>query len=202
MCQFIETIKVEKRVALNLDYHQERMTRTIAHFIPDADVPVLEEIIQIPGWIDESLFKCRIVYGVKIEKIEFEKYTPRTINTLKVVMDDEIDYSFKFADRCRIQHLLNKKGNCDDILIVSNRRITDTSYCNILFFDGNRWITPELPLLKGTCRQRLLDRGRISARVLSISDLRSFSKFMLINAMLDFDENRALGVDRILFLEK
>jgi 4-amino-4-deoxychorismate lyase len=197
MCRFIETIKIEKRSVFNLDYHQERMNRTIAHFFPDADVPALGEIIKIPGWIDESLFKCRIVYGVKIEKIEFEKYTPQTINTLKVVMDDEIDYSFKFAGRSRIQQLLNKKGNCDDVLIVSNHRITDTSYCNILFFDGNRWITPEFPLLHGTCRQRLLDNGRITAQKINLPDLQAFSKFMLINAMLDFDENRVLDIGLI-----
>lgn len=197
MCRFIETIKIEKRAVFNLDYHQKRMTRTMAHFFPDADVPVLGEIIKIPDWTDESLFKCRIIYGAEIEKIEFEKYSPRAINTLKVVMEDQIDYSFKFADRSRIQQLLNKKGNCDDILIVSNHRITDTSYCNILFFDGNRWITPEFPLLHGTCRQRLLGSGRITARKINIAELQSFSKFMLINAMLDFDESRALDIGLI-----
>jgi 4-amino-4-deoxychorismate lyase len=197
MCQFIETIKVENKVVLNLDYHQERMSRTMAHFFPDADVPVLGEIIKILGWTDESLLKCRIIYGAKIEKIELEKYTPRAISRLKVVLDDEIDYSFKFADRSRIQHLLNKKGNCDDVLIVKNGLFTDTSYCNILFFDGNRWITPELPLLHGTCSQRLLDSGKITARRIKLSDLHSFSKFVLINAMLDFDESRALDIGLI-----
>jgi len=202
MCRFIETIRVEKRVVVNLDYHQERMTRTMAHFFPDAEPPVLKQIINIPDLMDESLIKCRIVYGATIEKIEFEKYIPRTINTLRVVADDDIDYSFKFADRKRLNELFAQKEIYDDVLIVKHGLITDTSYSNILFFDGTRWITPELPLLRGTCRQRLLESGRITARVIRLSDLQSFEKFMLINAMLDFDENLALNVDRIIFSEK
>lgn len=199
MSRFLETIKVQHRRMLNLDYHQHRVARTMAHFFPGADVPVISDKITIPDWLDEGTFKCRITYGTAIGNIEFESYTPRTIHSLKVVFDDEIDYSFKFADRNRLHHLTSMKGNCDDILIIKNGLITDTSYCNILFFDGDHWVTPKLPLLHGTCRQRLLDKGLITAKEIRHHHLCNFSQFMLINALLDFDETRIVDINRIIF---
>ena len=35
MCQFIETIRIERGVVYNLDYHTERMNQTRAVFWPD-----------------------------------------------------------------------------------------------------------------------------------------------------------------------
>ena len=36
MCQFIETIRIERGVVYNLDYHTERMNQTRAVFWPPA----------------------------------------------------------------------------------------------------------------------------------------------------------------------
>ena len=138
-----------------------------------------------------------MVYGKDIEAIEFKPYQPRTIKSLKLVEDDEIDYAFKYADRESINLLYERRGTYDDILIVKNNLITDTSFCNIIFFDGQKWVTPELPLLKGTKRQQLLDEGIINEARILVEDLGSFKKFMLINAMLDFDENRSLSIHGI-----
>jgi len=138
-----------------------------------------------------------VVYGKDIEAIEFKPYQPRPIKTLKLVKDNEIDYSFKYADRENINLLYERRGNYDDILIVKNNLVTDTSYCNIIFFDGNKWLTPEFPLLKGTKRQQPLDGGKISVAKIIVESLRSFHEFMLINAMLDFDENRSLSIHGI-----
>lgn len=198
MCQFLETIKIENRILQHPDYHQQRMNRTMEVFYPTSKIPVLEQHIHIPDWLDNEMYKCRVIYSQTIRAVEFELYSPRPINTLKVVHDDTIDYSFKFSDRSQIQHLLSLKEKCDDVLIVKNGQITDTSYCNILFFDGNRWVTPANPLLPGTCRRRLLDNLQISTQAIKITDLHYFNKFMLINAMLDFDEKRSVDISRII----
>lgn len=66
--------------------------------------------------------------------------------------------------------------------------------CQSPFFDGDKWITTENPLLEGTCRARLLDQDLISIQKISVNQLQSFSKMMLINAMLDFDEKRAIQI--------
>ncbi|NCC72590.1 MAG: hypothetical protein EOM06_04270 [Sphingobacteriia bacterium] len=199
MFQFLETIKVECRVIQNPVYHQLRMFRTMKDFFPSSEVPVLNELVVIPDWIEEGTYKCRIVYGPSVEKIEFEKYVPRQLDTLKIVYDDEVNYSFKFANRKNLNQLLSYKGVYDDVLIVKNGFITDTSYCNILFYDGKNWVTPDRPLLTGTCRQRLLDNQIAIAQEIRISDLIRFNKFMLINAMLDFNENRAIDICNIKF---
>ena len=66
--------------------------------------------------------------------------------------------------------MLDKKGDCDDILIIRNGLITDMSYANVAFFDGTQWLTPRIPLLAGTCRERLLETGPI--READIADIR------------------------------
>jgi 4-amino-4-deoxychorismate lyase len=157
----------------------------------------LGKILEIPEFIGTETYKCRVVYGKEIESIEFAVYQPKLISTLKLIEDNEIDYSYKFADRENINRLYGQRGSCDDILIVKNNLITDTSYCNILFFDGTNWITPESPLLKGTKRQQLLDEGKIRAARITVDSLRNYQKFMLINALLDFDEKRSQSINGI-----
>jgi 4-amino-4-deoxychorismate lyase len=197
MCQFLETIKIEDGVVVHPDYHQARINRTIrGHFI-NITPPQLETAIAISEEYRVGLIKCRVTYGKTIQKVEFESYVPYPIKTLKPLHDNTIDYRYKYADRSRLSHLLKMKGRCDDILIIKNGWITDTSYCNILFFNGKRWITPATPLLKGVCRERLLHTGQISEEIIHVNDITGFSKFMLINAMLDFDEKRAEDVGGI-----
>jgi len=84
--------------------------------------------------------------------------------------------------------LSNKKGSTDEILIVQNTLITDTSIANIAFFDGERWLTPKEPLLIGTTRARLLDEQKIFEQDINVADLHKFTAFALMNAMIGFDE--------------
>ena len=79
--------------------------------------------------------------------------------------------------------LFAKKGSCDDVIIVRNGLITDSSYANLIFFDGREWITPKVPLLEGTCRARLLASGKIKTGNIGIKELSAFKGFKLINAM-------------------
>jgi 4-amino-4-deoxychorismate lyase len=197
MCQFLETIKIENGVACHLHYHWERLMRTVRSHFKNCDPPNLETGLAIPEEYRTGLFKCRVIYGKTIHKIEFENYVPYPIKTLKLLHDNTVEYSYKYADRSRLSQLLKMKGRSDDILIIKNGWITDTSYCNILFFNGKRWITPATPLLKGVCRERLLHTGQISEEIIHVNDITGFSKFMLINAMLDFDEKRAEDVGGI-----
>jgi len=197
MCQFIESIKVEKRHFFNLPYHQARMDSSRLRAFGQVGKIDLKKHLKIPESLGLEIYKCRVLYGKDIEAIDFTLYQPRTIKTLKLIEDNNIEYTFKYADRENINLLFEQRINCDDILIVKNNLITDTSYCNIIFFDGNKWLTPQQPLLKGTKRQQLLDEGKIYEIRITVEDLGSFLKFMLINAMLGFDENRSLSIHGI-----
>ena len=143
---------------------------------PDFQIANLKEL--------EGLFKCRIIYSKQIEKIEFIPYRLPEIQSLKMVFDDEIDYAHKYFDRNQLNKHFSQKENCDDILIVKNGLLTDTSFANILFFNGKQWLTPSGPLLKGTQRRFLLEREQIVTADIRPADLKSFQKARLINAMI------------------
>lgn len=130
-------------------------------------------------------------------QLEFQVYIPKPIKTLQLIHEDSIDYHLKWADRKSLTNLYQKRGDCDDILIVKNGWITDTYYCNVAFKNDQRWITPHLPLLKGTQRQYLLDHGRIQEAPIRVKDLSSFTEVKLFNALLNWDHAPTLSVKQI-----
>ena len=181
MCRLLETIRVENRCLQNLEYHQARLDAS-RRLLFGADEGIdLKTQIKIPDIVNDGIYKCRVIYDRQIIELSFEIYHPKPIQSLKLVYDDAIDYSHKFADRNALNHLFEQRGSCDDILIVKQGLISDTSFCNILFYDGYRWLTPDKPLLPGTQRQTLIDQKIIHPQQISVSDLADFSHFMLIN---------------------
>ncbi len=53
----------------------------------------------------------------------------------------------------------------DDILIIRDGLLTDTSICNVALWNGTSWITPARPLFSGTMRAYLLDKGLVQAEI-------------------------------------
>ena len=53
---------------------------------------------------------------------------------------------------------------------------------------GKHWGTPRHPLLPGTKRAALLDKGMIQKADITLEDLRNANKVSLFNAMIDFGE--------------
>jgi len=185
----LETIKVKDSQLQNINWHNVRFNHSRRKLFGIKEELKLETFIKIPPDLTNAIYKCRLTYSKEIEKIEFEKYFPRTILSLKIVEFNEIQYAFKYKDRSKIDELFRLKENCDDILIVKNGLITDTSYANIVFWDGQKWITSSSPLLNGTARNRLLSEGKISEAKITIEDLKIFKKARIINAMNDLRES-------------
>ena len=79
--------------------------------------------------------------------------------------------------------MFSKRGLCDDIIIVKNGNLTDSSYSNLAFNDGSKWITPSTPLLTGTRRGQLIESGELYEEELKVSDLKYFHSCSLINAL-------------------
>ncbi len=188
MCQLVETIKCKNGELLNLRIHQARFNLTRRALFRMKDEISLEKIVKIPENCQTGLFRCRVVYGEKIEKIEFLPHRYRTVKSLKLVRADDLDYRFKFANREKLSALFEQRGNCDDILIVKNGFITDSFMANVVFFDGKKWRTPDTPLLPGTQRARLIHEKRIYVYPVTPADLPKYEKAGLINAMQDLDE--------------
>ena len=180
---FIETIRIENGKPAHLPYHQARFDRTRRHHYPKAAVIDLAAAITPPD-ID-GILKCRILYDREILKIDYTPYTPRPVRTLELVESD-IDYAFKYADRAALDALFAQRGDADDILIVKNGRVTDTTIANIAFLKNGVWYTPDTPLLPGTTRARLLDEGRLTPVTVTPDVLDTFESFALLNAMIGF----------------
>lgn len=199
MYPLVESIKLKDGIIQNLAYHQERLNRSMGELFPKAAAIDLAKELSGIQIRHSGLYKLRIVYGAAIEKIEMEPYTIRPINSLKVIYNDDIDYHLKFTDRHRLNDLYNQRGHCDDIIIVKKGLVTDAFSANLLFFDGQRWVTPDSPLLKGTKRELLLNGGLIFENQIKVDDLSSFQKVGLINAMIDFDEMPVIEMKNVHF---
>jgi 4-amino-4-deoxychorismate lyase len=185
MYPFVETIRIEKGEICNIFYHQQRLARTMRHFYPQATVPLLSEALSRRKWPDDKIWKVHIEYdGSGILLVKTEEYHIRQIRNLRLIDDDEISYAYKSADRRCLSDLSALKGDADEIVIVRNGLLTDTSYSNIALFDGCQWITPLHPLLEGTMRQSLLDQGVVTARDIRAEEWTDFRKVSLINAMM------------------
>nr|WP_319999755.1 aminotransferase class IV [uncultured Draconibacterium sp.] len=195
--QLLETIKCKDGKLYNLKYHQARFDVSRMKFFPNAPKQKLKELIKIPANCQEGLFRCRVVYAEQVEKIEFLPHQYRSINTIRLIEDNSIEYGNKYAYRKQLQYLYEQRGDCDDILIVQNNCITDSFTANPIFFDGKKWWTSDTPLLPGTQRARLLAENKISGCHITINDLPRFKKIGLINALQDMDDMPVLPLERI-----
>lgn len=196
MCQFIESIKVENKSFHNLSYHQERVNKVFASKLPHQQAFKLEELI-LPSDITTELYKCRIEYSQNINQIEYSLYSFKQITSLAIIEDNEIDYSHKYLDRSKLDKLREKKGDKDDILIIKDGFVTDTSYSNIVFFDGKKWLTPHTYLLAGTKRSQLLAEGKIIKTEIKREDIYAFQKAKLINCFHDLENGQEILIKNI-----
>ena len=185
--QFIETIKLSDGCVFYLEYHQERVCNTFLRFFPNQKVLLLSDIIEKVTLPTQGKHKIRIVYGSERPSVEVLPYQIKPITTIKCVEADFLDYSYKFLDRTFLNTLKESAGT-DEVIFVKNGKVTDSSYANIIFFDGRQWVTPSTFLLNGTCRQRLLKEGKIKEAPIHYTDIHHCEQIGFINAMLDIGE--------------
>lgn len=171
-----------------LPYHVARIERTLRERHGKTAPLPLEEVLKACPAMDERV-KARVLYNADgILKTEFQPYRMRLLKSLQLVDGNEADYRYKSADRSLFERLLALKGVCDDVLIVRNGLLTDTSYTNIALYDGCQWFTPATPLLEGTMRASLLDSGMLIEKDILLSDLPHHQYIALFNAMIDMGE--------------
>lgn len=197
MYQYIESLRVVDGHICNLAYHQQRMNKTRLEVFGQPTPLLLNDVfkgIKAPS----GLAKLRFVYDeAGIHDISCTPYTRKNIHFLRLVTANDIDYRYKSVDRSALNQLKEKQGDCDEILIIRNKHITDTSYTNVALYDGKQWFTPSTPLLQGTMRQSLLDGGLLQERELLVSDLPNYKQISLFNAMMELGE-LVLPVNKII----
>ena len=176
---YFETLKINNAKVYNLHYHQKRMQTTLSDVTYN-----LQELLDPPT---TGLYRCRFLYDETGYEIEYIPYTKRIVKTLAIVYDDAVTYSKKTTQRQVLEQLYATRGNCDDVLIIKEGCVTDTTIANVALYDGVQWYTPDTPLLQGTMRQKLLDEGFLKEKRITVDALRGFQKMALMNAMIDFD---------------
>jgi len=196
MSQFIESIRIEDGRIDLIDYHNERFNTTRKLFFCVDDEWDLKHFIRIPQEYKNGLVMCRIVYDIEIRDIQYSYYEPKSIRSLQL-LNASVRYAYKARDRNQLEQLKALASPADEVLIVNDDKISDTSFSNIIFQKHGLWFTPDSPLLAGVRREYLLNEGFIEEMSILPADLSKFDSFMLINAMLDFDESRALPIQNI-----
>lgn len=193
--RFIESLKVVGGEFMNIELHQQRID--ISSKIFSINKKIVLKDINIPKSNNDLVQKCRILYSNDDLIISFSEYKQRKIESLKLVFDDSIDYSFKFEDRQQLNQLYDKREDCSDIIIVKNGHLTDTSFSNIILFDGENYFTPNSFLLNGTMRQKLLSDKRIIEKEIKYDEISNYNRIILINALNSIEDNLSIKIENI-----
>ncbi|WP_069470354.1 aminotransferase class IV [Candidatus Marithrix sp. Canyon 246] len=180
----LETIKIINGIPQHLEFHNQRLNYTRQHFNSQSNTIDLKQFIVAPS--TNGIYKCRVIYSNTIEDIQYSSYTDRQFKTFQTVIANDINYQFKYLNRDALNQLQAGARGADDILIIKNGFITDTSIANLAFYDDKKWITPTTPLLEGTTRARLLKQKKIIAAPIRLENIKKYSKMALMNALLGF----------------
>lgn len=184
MCLLIESIRLENNQLKNIELHNERMNRArLELFGINKKIDIKQLLLLKKKYKDVQ--RVRITYNERIQNVEIIPYSRPNIKNFKIIVDNTIEYSYKYADKSVFTKYLSVI-NCE-ILIIKNDFVTDTSFSNVVFFNGKQWITPAFPLLKGTMREYLIKSGLIVEREIKSDEIKNFEKFRLINAFNGFE---------------
>jgi 4-amino-4-deoxychorismate lyase len=193
MYPFFESIRLVDGVPENLPYHQARVDKAITdHEGAAIDLNLLASGEKFPN---KGLYKWRISYNTQGDTTSIiQAYTAHHPKEIKLMDADHIIYRYKYEKRSAINELLAKSLS-DDIVMVKQGLITDASYANLAFYNGIEWHTPEIPMLEGTQRAKLIDLSVVKRRKISIDDLSQYLYFKRINALMTWEETPNLPMD-------
>lgn len=196
MSRFIESIKIEDQKIFLLDLHQRRVNETFINFGAEPKLN-LKKIFEDLDVADDGLYKLRIVYDLDGNfTSRLIPYAISEISDFQLVENNSFDYAFKFEDRSVIEKM-KSSGKAEQIIIVKNNHVTDTSFSNLLFLRGKTWFTPNTFLLNGVQRMHLLSEKKIKVAEITLQNIREFSHFQIINAMNDFDDMFVYPISKI-----
>ena len=198
MFPLFETICVLDGTILHPQWHERRYEDSYLTYFKKSPSKSLLGDITVPGNFKEGKIKLRIAYNQHTVEVNWSPYKTIEIKRLKVIPEDAIEYSLKYNNRNALNTLYLKKEHCDDILILKEGRLTDSSYGNLAFLRENIWYTPDQPLLSGTCRDRLIHENKLIPKSIQLSDLNQFSSFKVINAMRSLEDVTASPIKNII----
>ncbi len=183
-----ETIKIENGKIENIKWHNQRCNRSRAELFNAKALLNLETFITPPP---TGLYRCRLTYKDDVHSVEYFPYIPKAFHRFTIVKS-QIDYAYKYNNREELNHLQKLYNN--EIIIEKDGFLTDTSIANIAFYNGQEWLTPKIPLLKGTMRAKLLHNNYLTKKNIQKEELQNFSHFALMNAMIGFQIQKNVNI--------
>jgi len=181
---FLETILADEGRFPYLPWHQRRLERTLSRHGMAVSFQ-LSELLSPP---ERGRWRCRFLYDEQSFTSEYLPYAPRAVTTLRLVEGGGIDYADKTTDRAALEALFAQRKGADDVLIVRDGLITDTSVANVACRIGGRWLTPSRPLLEGTARARLLAEGKLRCTDITPEMAAAAEAVAVMNALSGFVE--------------
>ena len=111
--------------------------------------------------------------------------------TVALVEDDPVHSGNRFlyhktTNRTVYESRLTRYPDCDDVILCNERgELTESTIANLVVVIDGEHVTPPVNcgLLAGTCRQAMLDEGRLKERTLRPSDLLNCDDAYLINSV-------------------
>jgi 4-amino-4-deoxychorismate lyase len=196
--KLLETLAFRDGKVLNLSYHQQRAERSIHNIFGKDEASIDLSTIEVPTFAQKGWYRCRVIYSQNIEEIGWFGYAFKEIKRLKVVeIPSEFDYQYKWADRSFFQKILQQNSDFEEVILTKNGQVTDATIGNLAFWDGQAWHTSDTPLLAGTKRQQLLEKGLLLSCPIHLDDLKSFENVAIINAFRDLDFTNYISIKNI-----
>lgn len=187
MCLLLESIRIENGSAQALKIHQDRVNRSSLALFGTSGI-CLDEILGNSALPAHGLHKCRVIYGKELIGIDYQPYEKRMIQTIALAEIGSFDYSHKYVKRDFFEALRALHIDAQELILLRDGAVTDSTFSNLAFFDGHTWFTPRFPLLAGTRRRQLLDQGKMVERQIDVDELGQYQRCSFINAMLDLGD--------------
>lgn len=186
MKPLLETFCLQDGTLLNPQYHTARIEWSLEEKFP---ISIFEAAIQKEanriGAISGK-WRASVTYSAHgVESVRLVQYHLPEICGLKFVTIKSNFYQKKWADRSLLNQYKALLPQGVEPIFVLDNHLTDTTFTNILLERKGLLYTPSSPLLHGTKRCQLLEKGLIHATPLSTTEIVSYDRIHLINAMLD-----------------
>ena len=183
----LETLHIQDGKVQALEYHTARMRASLPH-APQLDLHIPEEF-------QRGKVKCRVTYNEQIQEVTYSHYSKPVLNSVKLVEAPTIHYALKYANREPFNQLLKQFPTYDDLIIVQEGKITDATFANVVIDFQDTLLTPAKPLLHGTMRRQLLERGLIITADITPHMLKQAKNVFYINAMNQLGELKVRHID-------
>ncbi len=187
-----ETIALSHQRPKHLQYHQRRVNKTFKEYFKSSKSINLQTLID--NYLEQQIlepmqnYKLKVIYNKNgVIEITHTPYQAKKVESLLLIEMPKADYRYKFTQR-KLFDTLYENFEADEFIITKNGYITDTTIANIALYHKSEklWHTPKTPLLKGTTRERLLERQKIVPRDIDFRSLENYSNIALLNAMVEF----------------